>query len=78
MVLPERPLEESLECNHLFNLCGKVCLVLVSRLFLAAQNWEELGACFGTGLAPGRQLVPRRPPGVRRPLLGDLHFMIFL
>ena len=27
-VLPKRPLEESLECNHLFNLCGKVRLVL--------------------------------------------------
>lgn len=36
VVLLERPLEESSECNHLFNLCGKVHLELVPRLFPAA------------------------------------------
>lgn len=47
-------------------------------LFRPQEIWGDPGACLGAGLAPGRQLVPHRPPGVRRPLPGDLHFMIFL
>lgn len=42
------------------------------------EIWETLEGAGGPDLPSSRQLDPHRPPGVRRPLPGDLHFMIFL